>query len=565
MGALGGRIADADVPQALGKPLPSPDPRSVSGTPRAETSVAADSLEVVLTYNAFDDPKPPAGVKVTLVGYTDDAVKVETHATDKRGRTTFSALDRSGATAYYAMALLPRNRAVDRLISSPIVLDGTSGAHVVLSGDARTATAKPVDDMEKLGSQAGAVAAGTIRVSLEGEAEANDKVSLVDATTGKVVASRALAGGKTVDLATGGRQLVYAEVVSKDKRYRSLPVQPVPGRGTNLSVYVYPRMMFGFELEADVVDGELTVRGRFNITNYAWAPAPVGGAGLVLPLPHGSTDAAVADEDGVEVTATGFRIGRPVPPGGMMFHGAFNLPIVGGLSRWVMDLPYGLFNGGLAVLLDGGVTVDVPAGTTTTKATTGAGTYSLFSDITFPPNQTLTLTVHAPPPPPLSPAAAALAKACGPLHATRHHALEGKPAIDFTARQLDGAPFQLASLRGKLVVLNFTASWNSISKPELASFPALVKALGNIAVVVVTSDANPHDIEPLVDKAAGYRVVLDPPATDETIGPVTRSYGTTLLPETYLIDRTGTVRYYIVNTRDWSSPEAIACLKALAK
>jgi peroxiredoxin len=315
---------------------------------------------------------------------------------------------------------------------------------------------------------------------------------------------------------------------------------------------------------AEAEDGELAIGGRLEITNHAWAPASAGGAGFVLPLPRGFVHAEVAEEDHdrVEVTAAGLRIARPLPPGNTSFRAAFALPITAGDVRWAMELPYGAFQSELAVAIDDGVTVVPPAGVTATTKATGAGTYSLLSDITLPPNQAMTMTVHVPPP---NPAEVAMAKACGPLHPTRHVPREGKPAVDFTAHQLDGRPFQLASLRGKLVVLNFTASWNAISKPEVASFPALVKALGEVAVVVVMSDADRRAVTPLVGSAAGYRVVLDPPATGETIGPITQSWGISILPETYLIDRTGTVRYYIVNTRDWSSPESIACLKALAR
>jgi hypothetical protein len=36
-----------------------------------------------------------------------------------------------------------------------------------------------------------------------------------------------------------------------------------------------------------------------------------------------------------------------------------------------------------------------------------------------------------------------------------------------------------------------------------------------------------------------------------------------LIPESFVIDRGGTVRLYVPNTRDWGTPEAIACLKAV--
>lgn len=44
---------------------------------------------------------------------------------------------------------------------------------------------------------------------------------------------------------------------------------------------------------------------------------------------------------------------------------------------------------------------------------------------------------------------------------------------------------------------------------------------------------------------------------------VPESYGTKKFPESYLIDRTGTVRYRFINKRDWSSPLALSCIESL--
>lgn len=70
----------------------------------------------------------------------------------------------------------------------------------------------------------------------------------------------------------------------------------------------------------------------------------------------------------------------------------------------------------------------------------------------------------------------------------------------------------------------------------------------------------------MVGAKPAFHVVLDPPSSmpDDNIGVVTRSWGTTLLPESLLLDRAGVVRFYFPNTRDWDSPEARACVKAVA-
>jgi hypothetical protein len=44
---------------------------------------------------------------------------------------------------------------------------------------------------------------------------------------------------------------------------------------------------------------------------------------------------------------------------------------------------------------------------------------------------------------------------------------------------------------------------------------------------------------------------------------VPKSFGTEKYPESFMIDASGHVRHYFINKRDWSKPEAIACLESL--
>ena len=44
---------------------------------------------------------------------------------------------------------------------------------------------------------------------------------------------------------------------------------------------------------------------------------------------------------------------------------------------------------------------------------------------------------------------------------------------------------------------------------------------------------------------------------------VPKRFGTDKFPETFFIDAQGRVRHYFINKRDWSKPEALACLESL--
>ena len=84
----------------------------------------------------------------------------------------------------------------------------------------------------------------------------------------------------------------------------------------------------------------------------------------------------------------------------------------------------------------------------------------------------------------------------------------------------------------------------------------IASALALVAGAAVSAAVGPR---------APFRVVLDPPSGDTSeIGAVTARWGTRLLPESYLVDRKGVVRAYFANARDWTTPDAQACVAAVA-
>ena len=112
---------------------------------------------------------------------------------------------------------------------------------------------------------------------------------------------------------------VYAEYSAGGQRYRSMPFQTLEKTGSKVTIVTVPRIQFQFQLEADVEDELLAVRGRFVVINNSWAPYRAGPDGLIVPLPHGFKGAVVADTDQAEVSVApgeGFRLMRPIPPEG---------------------------------------------------------------------------------------------------------------------------------------------------------------------------------------------------------------------------------------------------------
>ena len=118
----------------------------------------------------------------------------------------------------------------------------------------------------------------------------------------------------------------------------------------------------------------------------------------------------------------------------------------------------------------------------------------------------------------------------------------GKTAPDFTLDRV-GAPgkLQLASLRGKVVVLNFWASWCYPCNQEAPTLQAAAKRYGN-RVVVLGVDVN----DPKSDaRKFARKFKLTYPLVHDNHNVTSPKYGISLLPETFFIDRSGKVIVHV--------------------
>ena len=112
-------------------------------------------------------------------------------------------------------------------------------------------------------------------------------------------------------------------------------------------------------------------------------------------------------------------------------------------------------------------------------------------------------------------------------------------APDFELPKLDATgKVSLASLRGKIVVLNFWASWCAPCKQEAPRFESASKRYASRGVVVLGIDVQDFsgDAKRFAHRyAITYQLLHD--GSGKTLGP----YGVSLLPETFVIDRSGRV------------------------
>jgi hypothetical protein len=308
-----------------------------------------------------------------------------------------------------------------------------------------------------------------------------------------------------------------------------------------------------YDVVARASDPDLEVSATIDLADNAWAPYVLADE---LPLPRGFTHAELGSTPAdASLTATGIRLRRPLAPGRTRIEVAFRIPARGGHVAWSLDLPLGAYKSSVAVTKEPGVTVTAPPTVHVDTTTTSDGASFAMTDITILPHQAMTFDVTVPALPPVE-------RACRKLQPDRTP-LDGKPAPRLPATSLDGKPVPAALPAKKTAVVTFISSWVGIGQPEPATIARIVNAVPGVVAVLVYSDRNADDVRPLIDAKAGYRVVLDPPVGDQNIGPVTQAWGTQLLPESYLVDRKGIVRYYFANKRDWDTADAIACVRAL--
>jgi peroxiredoxin len=130
--------------------------------------------------------------------------------------------------------------------------------------------------------------------------------------------------------------------------------------------------------------------------------------------------------------------------------------------------------------------------------------------------------------------------------------LEKTKAPEFTLRDLQGRPVSIASFRGKVILLNFWATWCPSCIAEMPAFEKSYHQMRErgLEVVAVSTDRSLGDVKVFLEKRpVTFTVMLD-----ET-RQVTRQYKVFSLPTTFLIDRNGVIVEKFFGEYDWSGKE----------
>jgi cytochrome c biogenesis protein CcmG, thiol:disulfide interchange protein DsbE len=138
-----------------------------------------------------------------------------------------------------------------------------------------------------------------------------------------------------------------------------------------------------------------------------------------------------------------------------------------------------------------------------------------------------------------------------------HPAQLNERAPDFTVS--DGTnTVHLASYRGKVVLLNFWATWCGPCVAELPSLLQLHHDDPNLVIIGVSVDEDPDAYTSFIrQRHIDFITVRNPSESAPSL------FHTDMWPETYVIDRKGYIRRKFVGAQDWSDPEIRQFLNSL--
>jgi peroxiredoxin len=145
-----------------------------------------------------------------------------------------------------------------------------------------------------------------------------------------------------------------------------------------------------------------------------------------------------------------------------------------------------------------------------------------------------------------------------PLHETIVQV--GDRAPDFSIKADNGKTYTRADFGGKLLVLNFWATWCPPCREELPSLDALQRTLGPKGLVVLAVSVD-KDEKVYKDFLAVNRVAM---TTARDPGQeINREYGTVQFPESYIIDQSGKVVEKIISSTNWMDERMVSHVQSM--
>ena len=137
----------------------------------------------------------------------------------------------------------------------------------------------------------------------------------------------------------------------------------------------------------------------------------------------------------------------------------------------------------------------------------------------------------------------------------------GKQAPDFTLSAFDGTSYTLSELRGKVVLVNFWATWCPPCRAEMPSMEKLNRLMEgeNFVILAINVEQNGRQAVGrfLESSPHSFPVLLDEQAV------VQKRYGVYKFPETFVVRKDGIIDDKLIGAFDWASPDTVTYFREL--
>jgi peroxiredoxin len=138
-----------------------------------------------------------------------------------------------------------------------------------------------------------------------------------------------------------------------------------------------------------------------------------------------------------------------------------------------------------------------------------------------------------------------------------------RPAKEFRVAKLDDGQLSLSEYKGKVVLLNFWATWCKPCEEEMPSMERLHQQYKDkgLVVLAISEDAGGAAVvAPYLKKhKLTFPVGLDPKSS------VAGLYGVWAVPSTFIIDKRGNRSLFANGSREWDGPDAQALFRSLLR
>ena len=140
---------------------------------------------------------------------------------------------------------------------------------------------------------------------------------------------------------------------------------------------------------------------------------------------------------------------------------------------------------------------------------------------------------------------------------------EKSPAPEVNVNSLKNVPLKLSDLKGKVVLLNFWATWCPPCREEIPSMMKLNSAMAGkpFQMVAISVDEGGVPAIEAFFKESGFSL----PTYIDPDGKAAKTYGVTGVPETFVIDKNGVLIKKVIGPLAWDSAETVSFLEGLMK